>query len=157
MGRFAKNIPVYGVKDFKLKKYQHTVFDQPYLPDPIINIEKAGKLLCRCLVVAKGDSFLVNDIVVHNSSGKESAEGTIRNLAGYVCRAQTATGDKATRADPFSVQVNNGGVMLLNGGWVHLFVEELRFFPYSTYKDQTDAASLAFSKLVAKKMARVIR
>jgi len=90
------------------------------------------------------------------SSGKESAEGTIRNLAGFVCRAQTATGDKPTRADPFSVQVNNGGVMLMNGDWQHLFVEEFRFFPFSTYKDQVDSSSLAFSKLVAKKIARRI-
>lgn len=91
------------------------------------------------------------------SSGKESAEGTIRNLAGFVCRAQTATGDKATRADPLSVQVNNGGVMLLNNTtWLHLYVEEFRFFPFSTFKDQVDSSSLAFSKLVAKKIARRI-
>jgi len=87
------------------------------------------------------------------SSGKESAEGTIRNLAGFVCRAQTATGDKPLRADPFSVQVNNGGVLMLRGEFNHAYIEELRFFPYSTYKDQTDASSLAFSKLVGKKVA----
>ena len=91
------------------------------------------------------------------SGGKESAEGTIRNLAGFTIYAERTTGDKASRADPFSVQVNIGYVMLLRGDWNHNFLSELRFFPFSTYKDQTDAASGAFSKLVAKKIAgRVI-
>ena len=47
------------------------------------------------------------------SGGKESAEGTIRNLAGWACYADHPTGDKTFRADPYSVQVNNGAVMLL--------------------------------------------
>lgn len=88
------------------------------------------------------------------SSGKESAEGTIRNLAGFVCKAQTATGDKPLRADPFSVQVNVGVVSVMNASWTREYVEELRFFPFSTYKDQTDASALAFSKLLGKKIAR---
>jgi predicted phage terminase large subunit-like protein len=88
------------------------------------------------------------------SGGKESAEGTIRNLAGYSIYAERPTGDKVFRADPYSVQVNNGAFMLLNGMWNREFIEEHRFFPYSTYKDQVDASSGAFHKLVNKKIAR---
>lgn len=90
------------------------------------------------------------------SGGKESAEGTIRNLGGYLAYAERPTGDKAFRADPFSVQVNNGNVMLLIGNWHRDFIEELRFFPASTYKDQTDAAAGAFSHLTQKKFAQRI-
>lgn len=90
------------------------------------------------------------------SAGKESAEATIRNLSGFRVYAEHATGDKAHRADPYSVQVNNGGVMLLNGMWNVAYLDELRYFPYSTYKDMTDASSLAFTKLVGKKVARRI-
>ena len=36
------------------------------------------------------------------------------------------------------------------------FVEELRFFPYSTYKDQVDAASGAFSHLTQKRYANCL-
>lgn len=90
------------------------------------------------------------------SGGKESAEGTIRNLAGFVCKAERPTGDKAFRADPLSVQVNNGGIQLYNGLWNRDYIEEFRFFPYSTYKDQVDATSGAFSKLVGKKLVRRI-
>jgi predicted phage terminase large subunit-like protein len=90
------------------------------------------------------------------SGGKESAEGTIRNLAGYVCRAERPTGDKVFRADPYSVQVNNKSVMMLAGDWNYDYIEEHRFFPYSTYKDQVDASSGAFNKLIAKKIARCL-
>lgn len=89
------------------------------------------------------------------SGGKESAEGTIRNLAGFIVKAERPTGDKVFRADAFSVQVNNGNVQVLhNTAWNKDFIEEFRFFPYSTYKDQVDAASGAFNKLVSKKIAR---
>ena len=88
------------------------------------------------------------------SGGKESAQGTIRNLPGFVVYAERPTGDKAYRADPYSVQVNNGAFSLMNGLWNREFIEEHRFFPFSTYKDQVDAASGAFSKLVNKRIAR---
>ena len=90
------------------------------------------------------------------SGGKESAENTIRNLAGFSVYAERSTGDKTFRADPYSVQVNNGNVILMSGLWNRDFIEEHRFFPYSTYKDQVDAAGGAFSKLVARKIARRI-
>ena len=90
------------------------------------------------------------------SGGKESAEGTIRNLAGFVCRADKPTGDKIFRADPYSVQVNNGAFQILKADWNQKFLEEHRFFPFGTYKDQVDASAGAFNKLVGKKIARRI-
>jgi hypothetical protein len=154
MGRFAKYIPVFGVKGVRLKVFDLLNFDQPYISDPITSIENRGDLPCRCLGVTEGESFLVNDIVVHNSGGKESADATIRNLAGFSVYAERPTGDKAFRADPYSVQVNNGNVLLMNGLWNREFVEEHRFFPFSTHKDQVDSSSGAFNRLVLKKIAR---
>lgn len=90
------------------------------------------------------------------SGGKESAEATIRNLAGYTTYADKVTRNKELRADPYSVQVNNGNILLLNGMWNYEFIEEHRYFPNSTYKDQVDAASGAFSKSVKRKVAGVI-
>jgi len=90
------------------------------------------------------------------SGGKESAEATIRNLAGFNAYAERAVGDKAFRADPLSVQVNNGNILLKEASWNYEYIEEFRFFPYSTYKDQVDATSGAFSKLVPKRVARRI-
>jgi predicted phage terminase large subunit-like protein len=85
------------------------------------------------------------------SGGKESAEATIRNLVGYHVEEDLPTGDKVVRADPFSVQVNGGNVMMMRGRWNHDYLDELEHFPFSTYKDQVDASSGAFSRLVKKK------
>ena len=90
------------------------------------------------------------------SGGKESAEGTIRNLAGFSIYAERPTGNKIYRADPYSVQVNNGNVMLLKGDWNHEYIKEHENFPFSTYKDQVDASSGAFNRLTGKKIARRI-
>lgn len=88
------------------------------------------------------------------SGGKESAEATIRNLAGFSVEKDLPHGDKVFRADPFSVQVNNGNVMMMMGEWNHDYIEEFRFFPFGTYKDQVDASSAGFAKLTSKKTVR---
>ena len=81
------------------------------------------------------------------SSGVDSVKSSISGLDGYSAHADRPTGDKVHRADPFSVQVNMGNVELLQGPWNQDFIEELRYFPVSTYKDQVDAASGAYTKL----------
>ena len=86
------------------------------------------------------------------SGGKESAQGTIRNLMGFSVYAECPTGDKVYRADPYSVQVNNGNIQLLKGEWNKEFTDEHENFPFSTYKDQVDAASGAFHRLIQKQM-----
>lgn len=78
------------------------------------------------------------------SGGKESAQATVRNLAGFKVRVDRPTGDKVIRADPFSVQVNGENVMMKPGPWNGEYLDELRHFPHSKYKDQVDASSGAF-------------
>jgi predicted phage terminase large subunit-like protein len=86
------------------------------------------------------------------SGGKESAQGTIRvTLVGYRVFADRPTGDKVYRADPFSVQVNNGNVKMKPGPWNADFLNEMRFFPFSKYKDQVDSASGAFARIAKPK------
>jgi predicted phage terminase large subunit-like protein len=89
------------------------------------------------------------------SGGKESAESTIKNLAGHAVYKDRPTGDKTYRADPYSVQVNEGNVSMVKADWNEEYVDELETFPNSTYKDQTDASSGAFSKLSGLKSVKV--
>jgi predicted phage terminase large subunit-like protein len=108
--------------------------------------------------VAEADGVNVEIYVEQEggSGGKESAEGSIRNLDGFTTRVDKPSGtegNKVRRADPYSVQVNNGAFQLLLGDWNHAYIEEHRFFPYSTYKDQVDCSSGAYNKLVGKKIA----
>jgi len=91
------------------------------------------------------------------SGGKESAENTIRNLAGFRVYAERPSGDKVYRADPYSVQVEVGNVYLMQAPWNKDYIDELKYFPNGTYKDQVDASSGAFHALVRKKQVRRIR
>ena len=91
------------------------------------------------------------------SGGKESAQATIRNLAGFHVIADRPTGDKAFRADPFSVAVNNGNVIAIRGDWWNDFKQEYELFPLGMYKDQVDGGSAAYNMLMGRREARVIR
>ena len=84
------------------------------------------------------------------SGGKESAENTIRQLAGYRVEADRVTGDKESRADPYAAQVQGGNVYLVQGDWNRPFTAEHETFPAGQYKDQVDSAAGAFAKLSAK-------
>jgi predicted phage terminase large subunit-like protein len=80
------------------------------------------------------------------ASGKESAQNTAKNLAGFKVRLDRPSGEKSERADPFSSQVNAGNVILKRGPWNRDYIEELRYFSSENVKgkDQVDASSGAF-------------
>lgn len=86
------------------------------------------------------------------SGGKESAQGTVSRLAGFVVFIDRPVGDKALRADPFATQVNAGNVWLARASWNKAFVDEMQYFPNSRFKDQVDAASGAYAMLCGKRM-----
>lgn len=81
------------------------------------------------------------------SGGKESAELTVRNLAGFWVEVIRPTGDKETRARPYSVQVNSYNVTLIRAGWNADYIAEIRSCPNGLYWDQIDASSLGFNWL----------
>jgi len=116
-------------------------------PDRIVRIDDAGDLPCRCLTVVEGASFLANDFVVHNSGGIESAQYTIRNLAGFMVHADRASQSKEARAEPMAIQVEHGNVFMTHGAWNTDFISELAQFPQGKLKDQVDSAVGAFNLL----------
>lgn len=83
------------------------------------------------------------------SGGKESAENTIRNNAGYTIVADRPTGDKATRAEPLAAQAGIGNVKLLAAGWNARYLEIMTAFPKGAVKDPVDASAGAFAHLIA--------
>jgi predicted phage terminase large subunit-like protein len=84
------------------------------------------------------------------SGGKESAEATLRMLAGYRCFADKVTGSKEIRAEPLAAQVQAGNVFLVAGAWHSAFLDECESFPNGKFKDQVDAAAGAFARLTGK-------
>lgn len=81
------------------------------------------------------------------SGGKESAENTIRGLAGYRVLADRPSGDKALRAEPVAAQARIRNVKLVRGAWNTRFLDILTAFPTGTIKDPVDALSGAFAHL----------
>lgn len=81
------------------------------------------------------------------SGGKESAEQTVRDLAGFRVYIDKVTGDKTVRAEPFAAQWQNGNVKLLRGPWNKAYLDEMETFPAGKHDDQADASAGAFNKL----------
>lgn len=91
------------------------------------------------------------------SGGKESAEATIRNLAGFIIQADRPTGAKDTRLEPFAVQAEAGNVALLRGVWNMGWIEEIVSIPSGKYRDQSDASAGAFNKLCGRNISTEVR
>ena len=90
------------------------------------------------------------------STGKDVALMTVRRHIGRRLVMHKPTGDKVLRADPISVQVNGHNVMIAKygddrDGWIHPFIEEMRYFPMSKYKDQMDGLSGGFALIWSRK------
>jgi predicted phage terminase large subunit-like protein len=82
------------------------------------------------------------------SGGLESAQNSVRNLAGFSVYAEKVTGEKQVRAMPFAAQCEARNVRLVRGAWNQAWLEELASFPYGSHDDQVDASSGAFARLV---------
>ncbi len=110
----------------------------------------ARNSLIKQIAVMDGYSVLIGVEQEPGSGGKESAEITVKNLAGWrvlIDKPSGSDSSKELRAEPFSIQVNNGNVYMKRGPWNVDYLSELSYFPNSKYKDQVDASSGAFNLL----------
>ncbi len=85
------------------------------------------------------------------SGGKESAENTVRNLAGFAIHTERVTGEKQSRWEPWEAQLEAGNVRLVRGEWNKAYIDEHCAAPNGKYKDQIDASAGAFMKLAKKR------
>src|SRR5262249_25240252 len=81
------------------------------------------------------------------ASGKESAELTVKLLAGYSIHVEAVSGSKEVRAEPFAAQCEAGNGRVVRGAWECAYIEELWSFPNGKNDDQVDGSSGAFNKL----------
>jgi len=89
------------------------------------------------------------------ASGKSNIEHYARSvLQGFAFMGDKVTGSKTNRAQPFAAAVANRNVCIVRGEakgegrWVEPYVDECAAFPESKYKDQVDASSGAYQKLI---------
>lgn len=90
------------------------------------------------------------------SGGKESAELTVKNLAGYSVHTERVSGSKELRAEPFAAQVEARNVKIMKADWNVVYLEQLSKFPNGKLKDMVDASAGAFNKLAIKKTPRLL-
>lgn len=114
-------------------------------------------------LTATQDGYQTTQVIEQEpgSGGLESAQrSATHTLRGFKVVLLKPTTDKGSRADPLSQQVNLGNFYVpdwmydRNGqpiGWLKDFLDEMRHFPHSKYKDQIDSAATAFTVLCRKK------
>lgn len=69
-------------------------------------------------------------------------------LEGFDVRFGVETGSKEDRARPLAAQAEAGNLVIVRAAWTDQLVAELTTFPAGAYKDQVDALSRAFARLV---------
>ena len=99
---------------------------------------------------AKADGYSVPGSLPQDpgQSGKFQVTYLVGKLIGYDYTFSTESGDKATRASPLAAQAAAGNIFLVSGEWNNAFLSEAETFPAGRYKDQIDACSRAFARLL---------
>ena len=83
------------------------------------------------------------------AGGKESAEITVRELAGFKVKTETkqSSGGKESRAEPYADQVEAGNVGFCTGEWNTVALTEMALAPRGAFDDTWDASAGGFNKL----------
>jgi predicted phage terminase large subunit-like protein len=103
-----------------------------------------------------GHSVRIREEQEPGSSGKKIIAAHGKVLVGYDFEGVAATGDKVTKARPFRAQCKLGNVFLVRGTWNKAFLDEACLFPNGTYKDQIDAAAIAFNDIALDENSAVV-
>ncbi len=122
----------------------------PWVVEDVASIRGApGTVKAFVLATAQADGTAVQITVPQDpgQAGVDQAQAYIAMLAGWTVRSRRPTGDKVTRASPYSSQVQGGNVALVRASWNLEYVTELEEFNEGTHDDQVDASSDAFNEL----------
>ncbi len=103
--------------------------------------------IIRATAEADGTAVRISLPQDPGQAGKVQKADMVAMLTGFTVKADPETGDKVTRAEPFSAQCEAGNVYLVRGDWNESYLDELCLFPGGSFKDQVDASSGAFGRL----------
>jgi predicted phage terminase large subunit-like protein len=78
-----------------------------------------------------------------------------RVLEGFEFSITPEPKSKNERAGPFASQVQGGNVYVKKAGWNKAYLNEAALFPVGLFKDQIDATSRAYGRLIKKKGTKV--
>lgn len=89
------------------------------------------------------------------AAGKHVKAALAQLLEGFTFHITTESGSKEDRARPLASQAEAGKIHLVRAPWNRTFLAEACVFPAGRFKDQVDAASRAYARLLKKKARKV--
>ena len=120
----------------------------------VINVRENGadvrNLICT---TATSDRAYYGNVTIRlpqdpGQAGKDQAQSFVRMLGGYTVTTALESGDKVTRAEPFSSQWLAGNVDIKEALWNDEYFRQLENFPVGKLKDMVDASANAYLELV---------
>lgn len=119
----------------------------------VINVRENGADVRQLILnTAASDNALYGNVTVRlpqdpGQAGKDQAQSFVRMLGGYSVTTSLESGDKVTRAEPFSSQWLAGNVDVKIAEWNDDYFRQLENFPVGKLKDMVDASANAYLEL----------
>lgn len=119
----------------------------------VINVRENGADVRELILkTAASDNALYGNVTIRlpqdpGQAGKDQAQSFVRMLGGYVVTTALESGDKVTRAEPFSSQWLAGNVDVITAEWNDDYFRQLENFPGGKLKDMVDASANAYLEL----------
>lgn len=119
----------------------------------VINVRENGADVRQLILnTAASDNALYGNVTVRlpqdpGQAGKDQAQSFVRMLGGYTVTTSLESGDKVTRAEPFSSQWLAGNVDVKVAEWNDDYFRQLENFPVGKLKDMVDASANAYLEL----------
>jgi len=119
----------------------------------VINVRENGADVRKLIMnTAASDAALYGHVTIRlpqdpGQAGKDQAQSFVRMLGGYTVTTALESGDKVTRAEPFSSQWLAGNVDVRKAAWNDDYFRQLENFPVGKLKDMVDASANAYLEL----------
>ena len=119
----------------------------------VINVRENGADVRQLILnTAASDKALYGNVTIRlpqdpGQAGKDQAQSFVRMLGGYTVTTALESGDKVTRAEPFSSQWLAGNVDVRTAEWNDEYFRQLENFPVGKLKDMVDASANAYLEL----------
>ena len=119
----------------------------------VINVRENGADVRQLILnTAKSDAAFYGNVTIRlpqdpGQAGKAQAQSFVRMLGGFSVSVALESGDKITRAEPFSSQWLAGNVDAREAAWNGEYFSQLENFPVGQLKDMVDASANAYLEL----------
>ena len=119
----------------------------------VINVRENGADVRQLILnTARSDTALYGNVTIRlpqdpGQAGKDQAQSFVRMLGGFTVSVALESGDKVTRAEPFSSQWLAGNVDVREAEWNDDYFRQLENFPVGKLKDMVDASANAYLEL----------